>query len=186
MQRVKEAIFDLTDRGEHIAPEKVGRKVNLSRQVLMQYPMVVLLLEQSGYKKRKLRSEREEELLDLVREAIHACKVSGQPITKMRLSGMVGLACAPLLRYPQVRVLMTQAVNEDKQQRQERRFQVLEEELTQQVVAVLHQLRDQNRRITKRAIEKAVHVSNICSRYPKVRVLIESAMQIQHTTTKSA
>jgi hypothetical protein len=186
MQRVKEAIFDLTDRGEHIAPEKVGRKVNLSRQVLMQYSQVVLLLEQGGYKKRKPRSEREEELLDLVREAIHACKVSGQPITKMRLSGMVGLACAPLLRYPQVRVLMTQAVNEDKQQRQERRFQVLEEELTQQVVAVLHQLRDQNRRITKRAIEKAVNVSNICSRYPKVRVLIESAMQIQHTTTKSA
>ncbi len=186
VQRVKEAIIDLTDRGEHITPRKVARKVKISQEVLMQYPQVVLLLEQGGYKKRKPRSEREEELLDLVREAIHACKVSGQPITKVRLSGMVGVERAPLLRYPQVRVLMAQAVNEDKQQRQERRFQVREEELTQQVVAALQQLRDQNRRITKRAIEKAVHVSNICSYFPKVRVLIESAMQAQYTTTESA
>ena len=186
VQGVKEAIIDLTDRGERITPRKVARKVKISQEVLMQYPQVVLLLEQGGYKKRKPRSEREEELLGLVREAIHACKVNGQPITKVRLSGMVGVERAPLLRYPQVRALMTQAVKEDKQQRQERRFQAREEELTQQVVAALQQLRDQNRPITKRAIEKAVHVSNICSSYPKVRVLIESAIQVQHTTTESA
>ena len=81
---------------------------------------------------------------------------------------------------------MTQAANEDKQERQERRFQAREEELTQQVVAALQQLRDQNRRITKRAIEKVVHVSNICLYHPKVRVLIESAMQVQRTTNASA
>ena len=113
----------------------------------MQYPQVVLLLEQSGYKKPKPRLEREEELLELVREAIHTCKVSGQPITKVRLSDMVGVGRSALLRYPQVRALMDQAVNEDKQQRQEHRFQVREEELTQQVVAALQQLQDQNRHI---------------------------------------
>ena len=91
MQRVKEAIIDLTDRGEHITPSKVARKVKISREVLMQYPQVVFLLEQGGYKKRKPRSEREEELLDLVRDAINVCKVSGQPITKARLCNMVGL-----------------------------------------------------------------------------------------------
>ncbi len=181
VQRVKEAIIDLTDRGEHITPRKVARKVKIYRDVLMQYPQVVVLLEQGGYKKRKPRSEREEELLDLVREAIHACKVSGQPITKAKLSSMVGVDSAALHRYPQVRTLMTQAANEDKQQRQERRFQVREEELTQQVVAALQQLRDQNRRITKRAVGKLVHVSNICLYYPKVGILIESTIQAQHT-----
>jgi hypothetical protein len=185
VQRVKEAISDLTDRGEHITPRNVARKVKISHEVLIQYPQVVLLLEQGGYKKRKPRSEREEELLDLVREAIHACKVGGQPITKVRLSSMVGVANATLLRYPQVKVLVAHAVNEDKQKRQERRFQVREEELTQQVVAALQQLRDQNRRITKRAIEKAVHVSNVCSRYPKVRVLLESAITAQRTASQS-
>ena len=95
---------------------------------------------------------------------------------------MVGVDNATLLRYPQVRALMTQTANEDKQERQERCFQAREEELTQQVVAALEQLRDQNRRITKRAIGKLVHVSNICSYYPKVRILIESAIQAQHTT----
>lgn len=186
VQRVKEAILDLTDRGERITPRKVARKVSISQEALMQYPQVVLLLEQGGYKKRKPRSEREEELLGLVREAIHTCKVNGQPITRMRLSGMVGVERAPLLHYPRVKALVTQAVNEDKQQRQELRSQAREEELTRQVVATLQQLRDQKRRITKRAIEKAVHVSNICSHSPQIRVLIESAMQAQHTTTESA
>lgn len=122
VQRVKEVIIDLTDRGEHITPSKVARKVKISRNVLVQYPLVVLLLEQRGYKKRKPRSAREEELLDLVREAIHACKVSGRPITKARLSSMVAVDRAALLRYPKVRTLMTQAANEDKQLRQERRY----------------------------------------------------------------
>jgi len=99
---------------------------------------------------------------------------------------MVGLDNATLLRYPQVRILMTQAANEDKQQRKERRFRAREEELIQQVIAALQQLRDQNRRITKRAIEKAVHVSNICLYYPKVKVLIEDAMQAQRNTNEPA
>ena len=186
VQRVKQAIIDLTDRGEHITPRKVAHIVKISREVLMRYPQVVVLLEQSGYKKRKPRAAREEELLDLLREAIHACKVNGQPITKERLSSIVGVDRAALLRYPQVRALMTQAANEDKQQRQERCFQAREEELAQQVVTALQQLRDRNRRITKRAIEKAVHVSNICLYHPKVRVLIESAMQAQRNTNESA
>ncbi len=185
VQRVKEAIIDMSDRGEHITPRKVARMVKISRVVLMQYPQVVLLLEEDGYKKRKPRLEREEELLGLVREAIHACKAIGQPITKVKLSSMVGVDRATLHRYPQVRALMTLAANEDKQQRQERRFQVRQEELTQQVVAALQQLRDRNRRITKRAIEKLVHGFKICSYYPKVRVLIESAMQAQHNTNES-
>jgi transcriptional regulator with XRE-family HTH domain len=90
VQRVKEAIIDLSDRRERIRPDKVARKVKISTEVLMQYPQVVVLLEQHGYQKRKRRSEREEELLNLVKNAIHACKISGQPITKVRLSGMVG------------------------------------------------------------------------------------------------
>jgi hypothetical protein len=57
----------------------------------MQYPQVVLLLEQNGYKKRKPRLERELELLDLVSEAIHVCKNIGQPLKKKRLSDMVGV-----------------------------------------------------------------------------------------------
>jgi transcriptional regulator with XRE-family HTH domain len=185
MQRVKEAIIDLTDSGEHITPDKVARKVNLSRYVLMQYPLVVLFLEQSGYKKRKPRSEREEELLNLLREAINACKNNGQPITQKKLSDMVGVSPFALLRYPQVRALMTQAVSEDKQEQQEHRFQVCQEEMTQQVILALQQLRDQNRKITKRAVEKLVHYSEICSRYPKVRVLIESAIQTQRATNES-
>lgn len=77
---------------------------------------------------------------------------------------------------------MTQAATDDRQQRRERRLEAREEELTQLVVEALELLRDQNRPVTQRAIEKLVHHSNVCSRYPKVRVLIESAMQVQHNS----
>jgi hypothetical protein len=129
VQLVKEAITILADRGEHLTLRNVERIVKISQEVLKQYPQVVLLLEQNGYKKRKPRLERELELLDLVREAIHVCKNRGQPLTKMRLSDMVGLDTATLNRYPQVRELMTQSVNKDKQERQELRFQGRQEEL---------------------------------------------------------
>ena len=66
-QRVKEAIIDLSDRKEHITPDKVARKMKISTEVLTHSPQVVVLLEQCGYKKRKPRAERVEELLDLVR-----------------------------------------------------------------------------------------------------------------------
>ena len=185
MQRVKEAVIDLTDRGEPITLNRVARQTHHTRRVLMQYPQVVLFLEQSGYKKRKPRSEREEELLNLVKEAIQVCKNMGQPITQKKLSDMVGLGTHTLLSYAQVNVLIAQTVGEDKQERQVRFFQERQDEMTQRVIVALQQLRGQNRKITKRAVDKLVHYSRVCLRYPKVRVLVEDAIQVQRTTNES-
>ncbi len=186
VQRVKEAIVELSDQGEHITPKNVARLVKMSPKVLMQYPQVVVLLEQHGYHKRKPRSERAEELLKLVKDAINECKARGEPITKERVSGMAGVNRATLFHYPEVKTLMTQAVTEDKQQRQDHRFQAREEELTQQVIAALRQFQDMNRRISQHAIGKAVHVSDLCLHYPKIKVLIESAIQAQVTSNDTA
>jgi hypothetical protein len=124
-----EAIIDLTDRGEHVTLSTVARIVKISVAVLIQYPQVVHLLERSGYKKRKPRSEREVKLLELVREAIQVCKASGQPITIVKMSSMVGVHSSTLYSIPQVKTFMTQAAREDKQQREVRRFQDRDEEL---------------------------------------------------------
>ncbi len=179
-------MVSLSEHGESIRVETVARKVKISKAVLMQYPQVVVLLEQHGYQKRKPRSERVEELLGLVKDAIDACRMSGQPITQERISDKVGITRGSLYRYAEVRTLMTQAANEHKQQRRERRFQTREEELTQQVITALQQFRDTNRRISKKAVAKAVGVSNLCSHYPKVKTLIESAIQAHHTSTEAA
>jgi len=56
VQRVKEAIVELSNQGEHITPRKVARQVKITVEVLMQYPQVVVLLEQHGYHKSKPRS----------------------------------------------------------------------------------------------------------------------------------
>jgi transcriptional regulator with XRE-family HTH domain len=185
MQRVNQAVIDLTDRGEHITMNRIIRQEHLSRRVLRRYPQVILFLEQSGYKKQKPRLYREEELLNLVMEAIHICKNNGIAITQEKLSDMVGLGRNTLLRYAKVKALIVLTVSEDKQERQERYFQERQEEMIRLVVVALQHLRDQNRKITKRAIDKLVHYSRVCKRYPMVRTLVGEAIQAQRTTNGS-
>jgi transcriptional regulator with XRE-family HTH domain len=185
MQRVKQAVIDLTDRGEHITLNGIMREGHLSRHVLKRYPQVILFLEQSGYKKQKPRSDREEELLNLVVESINTCKNNGIAITQEKLSDMVGLNLSALFRYTKVKTLIVQAASEDRQERQEHYFKEQQEEMIQRVVVALQQLRDQNRKITKRAIHKLVHYSRVCERYPMVRTLVEEAIQVQRTTNES-
>ena len=113
-------------------------------------------------------------------------QISGQPITKVRLSSMLGVDRSTLFHHVEVRAIVIQAVDDDRQQRQEHRFRVREEELTGQVINTLQQFRDQNRQITKKAIENIVHVSNICSHYPTVKALIEDAIQAQRNANDMA
>ena len=108
----------------------------------MQFPPVALVVEQNRYKRQERRIEREEELLNLTKDAIHIYRQNGYPITKESLSCIVGINRTTLYHYQLVRALMTEAANVDKQQRQERQFKKREEELFQQVVNAIQQLRD--------------------------------------------
>lgn len=186
LQQVKEAIIDLTGCGEHVTLTKVARKVHFSEVVLILYPQVALLIEQSRYKRRERRIEREKELLNLVKDAIQECRQNGQPITKDRLSRMVGVHRATLFRYQLVRALTTQAANEDKQKRQEQRFQMREDELFQQVGNAIQQLRDSGMRVSVQAVAKIVHASfNSLRRYPMVKTLLKNTIAAQPLTRKS-
>jgi ParB-like chromosome segregation protein Spo0J len=182
VQQVKICLNELIDRGEHIIPHKVARMVKISKDVLMQYPQVVLLLTEAGYKKQKPRLEQEEELLDLVREAINACKDSGLPITKEKLSSMVGVNSASVHNYPQVRALMTQAANEDKQQRRKMAYREREEQLVRQVVNAIQQLQEAGKRVSIVAVGEIVHLSHagLCY-YPNVRVILNDTIRAKCT-----
>lgn len=81
LQRVREAIIDLAGCSEHVTLTKVARKVHYSPKVLMQYPQVALLVEQSRYKRRERRIEREKVMLNLIKDAIQECRQKGRPIT---------------------------------------------------------------------------------------------------------
>lgn len=180
MQKVEEAVANLVSLGEPVTQASIARRIRIRPEVLMLYPRVVALLEQHGYKKRQLGSERAEELFGRVQEAICECKTSGRPITKRELSRIVGVKCPTLFHYPSVRALMTQAVNEDRQQRLEIRFQEREDELTWQVVDAIQQLRDAGKKVSVKAVGRSVHVSPVCLLYyPKVSALLESAITTQ-------
>lgn len=81
---------------------------------------------------------------------------------------------------------MTQAANEDRQQRKEKRYQKREEELAQQVVNAIQQLRDSGKRISYQAVGNIVHVSSVgLHYYPQIRALLESAIAAQLLARKS-
>jgi hypothetical protein len=63
---------------------------------------------------------------------------------------MVDVNHARLFHYPVVRAVMTQAANEDQQQRREMRYQEREEEPTRQVVNAIQQLQDAGKRVDER------------------------------------
>ena len=185
LQRVKDAIADLTECNEHITLTKVARKVHYSPNVLMQFPPVALVVEQNRYKRQERRIEREEELLNLTKDAIHIYRQNGYPITKESLSFIVGINRTTLYHYQLVRALMTEAANVDKQRRQERRFKKREEELFQQVVNAIQQLRDSGTRVSLQSVEKTVHVSFNCLRhYPMVKTLLKNTIAAQSVTHK--
>jgi uncharacterized protein with von Willebrand factor type A (vWA) domain len=99
---------------------------------------------------------------------------------------MVVVNRATLFHYPAVRALMTQATNEDQQQRREMRYQKREEELAQQVVNAIQQLRDSGMRVSVQAVGKIVHVTHVgLYHFSKVRSILESAIAAQSSTRKS-
>ena len=185
VQKVEEAVESLVSLGEPVTRASIARCIRISPEVLIQYPGAVAVLEQHGYKRRRLGSERAEELFGRIEEAIQVCKTSGRPITKKELSRVVGVSCPTLFHYPAVRALMTRAVKEDRQQRQKIRFQRREEELIQQVVDAIQQLRDAGEQVSVKAVGRSVHVSTVCLlHYPKVSALLQSAIAAQRSASK--
>lgn len=83
--KVEGAIAELVSLGEPITRRTLARKVKISPAVLMQYPRVVVLLEQYEHQKRQQGSAREEEFFSWVLQAIQTCRASGQPRSQRRV-----------------------------------------------------------------------------------------------------
>ena len=152
--------------------------------VLGQYPLVVAFLEQHGYKRQQRRAEK---LVGRVKEAIQLCKTNGRPITVRELCLIAGIKRSTLPYYPSVGALITQAISEDRRQRQKIRFQEREEELSRQVVDAIQQLRERGKQVSVRAVGISLHVSPVCLRYyPRVRYLLEKAIGEQRSSNNEA
>jgi uncharacterized protein with von Willebrand factor type A (vWA) domain len=66
------------------------------------------------------------------------------------------------------------------------RYQKREEELAQQVVNAIQQLRDSGMRVSVQAVGKIVHVTHVgLYHFSKVRSILESAIAAQSSTRKS-
>jgi Family of unknown function (DUF6262) len=187
VRKVEEAIVDLSSARRPITQSALGRMIRIRPAVFMQYPQVVVLLEQYEVKKRPQASVREEEWRCRVQEAIGICKASGQPITRESLSSMVGVHRICLARYPSVKELMTRATVEDRQQRKELRFQKREEELIEQVLNAIQQLQNEGKRVTIKDVGRKIHVSaSILYDYPQVKTILERARIAQRTAIGAA
>jgi uncharacterized membrane protein len=177
VRKVEKAIVDFVSQGEPITRTRVSRTVGISPEVLMQYPQVIVLLEQYEDMKREQASVREEEFRCRVQEAIDICKVNGQTITTEGLSSMVGVSRPTLVRYSTVKELVTRVVDEDWRQRKELRFQKREAELIKQVLEAIQQLQNEGKRVTISDVGRKIDVSaSILYDYPQVKTILERAI----------
>ena len=75
---------------------------------------------------------------------------------------------------------MTQAIAEDRQQRNRLQFQRREEELLMQVLDAIQQLQNEGGRLTIAEVARKIHVSaSILYDYPRVKTILESARKAQ-------
>jgi transcriptional regulator with XRE-family HTH domain len=109
LEQVQQAVQDLSKLGLPITTKAIAQKVGICRRHLYSFPEVSMFLEQIGCKQRhrqKKGSLGEEEVLELVRQALKQLEEQGQLATLSLVSTMTRIRMKTLLSYPQVQQLL--------------------------------------------------------------------------------
>jgi (2Fe-2S) ferredoxin len=129
----------------------------LSLHRLRLYPQVAALLdcitEESHLWRKRQALLHEQSLAEQVQKAIQLLHDRGQPVSRQAVGELIGLAPKALARYHGVRPLLSQIVEEYRNERPQRAKQ-REGELLKQVRQVIKQLQEQGRPITQKAVSQ--------------------------------
>ncbi len=103
LQQARQAVAHLQAAGLPISLRAVGEHLHLTASSLYRYPPIIDLVHQAGQRQRKrLRVEREEDLLRQVQAAAAHLEGRGQAPTRRRVAALVGLARPTLATYPRI------------------------------------------------------------------------------------
>ena len=154
---VQAVLLHLQSSQHSITLKQISDIVGLSLHRLRLYPQVGAILDRIAAEGRLQRKQQailhEQSLAEQVRKAIQQLHDQGKPVSRQAVGELIGLTPRALAKYHLVRPLLSQIVEEyrnDRPQRTEQR----ESELLKQVWQVIKQLQEQGRQITQTAVSQ--------------------------------
>jgi hypothetical protein len=155
VERVQAALAHLQSSKQTITLKQISDMVGLSLHRLRLYPKVEAILdgiaEEGRFQRRQQAILREQSLAEQVRKAIQQLHDQGQPVSRQAVGELIGLTPRALAKYHLVRPLLSQVVEEYRNDRP-RRTKQRESELLAQVRQVIEQLQEQGLRVTQKAV----------------------------------
>jgi transcriptional regulator with XRE-family HTH domain len=163
IDQVQRAISELRASGCIPSQEAISSKVGMSLYRLQLYSSVNSILQQvadEGRLQRRVQSQlHSREMVKRVQLAREQLRVANLPVSRKAVAELVGLNINALQRYPEVKPLLAEIVEEYQQQGPER-AQQREQELLEQIQQAMHSLEERGRRITQQAVGELIGYSD--------------------------
>lgn len=188
VKRVQEAREQLRASNQPVSNKSVAELVGLSLKALYRYPEVKPLLAEIAeeYQQRctERTLQREQDLLEQVRQAMQSLEECGRRITQQAIGDMVGYSDAGMLYYQEFRRLYRQVRDEFRQAREHQARQ-REELLLEHTENAIHELREQNMPVTLKNIGRMVGITGTALRkYPRIDELFQQLMNERREDSK--
>jgi transcriptional regulator with XRE-family HTH domain len=155
VEQVKTALAHLQSSRQFVTQQRLSDMVGLSLHRLRLYPQVATMLDRIAEENHVQRKQQailhEQFLAEQVRKAIQQLHDRRQPVSRRAVGELIGLTPRALAKYHLVRPLLSQIVEEYRNDRPQRAKQ-RESELLKQVRQVIQQLQEQGRPITQKAV----------------------------------
>jgi hypothetical protein len=187
-ERVQAAILHLQSLKQSITLKQISDLVGLSLHKLRLYPEIEAILdrivEEGSLQSKQQAILHEQSLAEQVRQAIQQLHDQGKPVSRQAVGEIIGLTPKALAKYHLVRPLLTQILEEyrnDRPQRTEQR----ESDLLKQVRQVIKQLQEQGRPITQKEVSQRLGLTApALMYYPRFREVYHKVLEENRRTRR--
>ncbi|TMC18064.1 MAG: TniQ family protein [Chloroflexi bacterium] len=198
LSKVKLAVEHLKLKGSPISQKAVARAACMNEGKLRHYSSARAIIDRAveEYRARQLE-QREEKLINGIREAIHTLKSNGETVTRTSVSREIHVGLKDLKLCPRAWVFLDQlvlawhgkrtqgeewelspCVQEEAYDKKMRQVQQREETLIQQISAAAEELQARDVRVTKEALAGFLKVSiGKLKLYPRVRAHLDQTVK---------
>ncbi|OLD84138.1 MAG: hypothetical protein AUF64_02705 [Chloroflexi bacterium 13_1_20CM_54_36] len=177
LTQVEEAIRRLQAESSPVVPGAIGELVGRSVRDLHKYPRVSTVLNrcklERGRQTVRFDRQREEELVQLVEQAIKQVEFLGKPVTQLRVCAMVGMTYQWLIQYPRVKAILL-PIASTRTENVTRRLHREDQKLLEQAEQVIRQLESWGEPVSPGRICELMGISRErLSTHPRLKALVD-------------
>ncbi|GHO96257.1 hypothetical protein KSF_063050 [Reticulibacter mediterranei] len=172
LSMVKNAIQEITTRGEKVTQARVCEVLNITRQCMRKYSNANAAIKQFVEVQRQ---QREDDLLIRVQIAIKSLIDNDQIVTPEAIGELISVAPGSLSYHHSVATFIRKAINKQKQMMRLQQRIWKEEEIIQKVHEEVMRLQQLGKRVSVTAIMKNLRMGYATLRYyPKAKKLVDT------------